>query len=539
VVPSIRTTLVGTAVALAAVAAISAVLVPLRAHLSVATAGLVLVVPVVLGVVVGGLVPGVVAVAAGFLAYDVLFIPPYGTLAVGALQNWTALVVYVLVLALVAGVVADQRRARRVATRREAETRRLWQLSETLLAEPDRLPDHVVTTVQEVFGPAWTVLLVAEPGSGTLRCTASAGAAVAPETIAAAAGAAGTPSRLLDDRSTRPAAAGPTAVALVAGDVPVGILVLSAAPVDIHDRRLLATFANQAALALARAELQAQAVRTEVLEETDRARRTLLRSVSHDLRTPLATVKTALSHLREGSVAGSREAELLHLAEAEADRLDRMVANLLDMTRIETGSLVLHRMALDVPDVVAEAVATAGLEPGAVELELEETLPPVDGDPVLLCHALVNLLDNANRVSPGQVTVSAACCDGGVVLAVEDRGPGLDDRQRTVLERAADGLRSCIPSGKPAGPPTGPPARGQAASAGSGRSQTGLGLAIAGSFVAAHGATLRAEPRTGGGTRLAFLLPAVGLPPEPADVDAPSGRAAGRCVGGPTTASLR
>ena len=156
---------------------------PLRSHLSVATAALVLVVPVVAGVVVGGLGAGVASVAAGFLVYDFVFIPPYYTLTVGAAQNWVALGVYVVVMLLVAQVVAHLESARREAQQRAAETQRLFELSELLVKDRsvEDLLETIVTAVRTVFDVPGVALLL--PVDGRLAIAASAGETIAPEEL--------------------------------------------------------------------------------------------------------------------------------------------------------------------------------------------------------------------------------------------------------------------------------------------------------------------------------------------------------------------
>lgn len=494
-----RRTVVGAVAAIALVVAFSAVMLPLRSSLSVATDGLVLVVPVVSGVVIGGLGAGIVAVVAGFLAYDLVFIPPYGTLAVGVGQNWVALVVYVVVLVLVAAVVADQRHARAEAYRREIETRRLFELSEALVVDGPGLYQQIVDAVAGTFHPTWVALLL--PADGALAVAAHAGAAAPSEQLASLVGTvteAGTDTEagtvpheattvhLLEPAPAPSSAGAPAVVAMVAGSGPVGMLAVAPAPANEHDRRLLATFANQAALAITRTELRAQAVQSERLEAAEEARRILLRTVSHDLRTPLATIKAALSDVLDPGVQlpDVTRDELVGLAEAQADRLDRMVANLLDMTRVEAGALQVRPAPAPVDEIVGDALAT--LSWPAVAVEIPDDLPPVVADHTLISHAVVNLIDNALRHAPGDVTVAAMTTGGSVEIAVSDRGPGVPPRRRlAIVQVGTTGV--------------------------TGRS--GLGLAIAEAFVAAHGSRLVVGDNPGGGARFSFLLPIAGEGP--------------------------
>ncbi len=157
-----RRTALGSAVALGGLAALVAVQLPLRAHLSVATPALVFVVPVIVGVVVGGVIPGVVGSVAGFIVYDVFFIPPYGTLTVQQARNWVAIAFYLVVVAVVAQVVTKLQLAREEAQRRTQDAERLFELSAALIGDLalSDLLSHIVTTVQSAFSPRWTALVL-------------------------------------------------------------------------------------------------------------------------------------------------------------------------------------------------------------------------------------------------------------------------------------------------------------------------------------------------------------------------------------------
>lgn len=491
----------GAAAAIVGVAVLTAVLVPARHHLSVATAGLVLVMPVVGGVAVGGLWAGVVAVSAGFLAYDFFFIPPYGTLSVGGGQNWVALVVYVVVMLVVARVVAYLQRARTEARRHEDDTRRLYLLSDLLIGEQatGELLETIVATIRQAFGARWAAVLlpVEEAAPDHLAVAATAGDTPGPGELAALTPLPGRPESM---RPTTPEGGTATAVVrlvLTALGRPVGMVVLAGASFDRHGWDLLRTYANQAALAIERTQLAEKARRIERLEEADRWRDALIGAVSHDLRTPLASVKTAVSTLRRGSsTLGRADTEdLLELIEDRADALDRLVANLLDMTRIQDGRLQLRREITPVAEVVeaslhAAAGALAGL---AVTVAVPDDVPPVDVDTVLMVQVLANLLDNAaHHNGPAEpVEVAAATAGPMVELSVRDHGPGVpaDDRQRVfqMFNRVS----------------------------GSGRA--GLGLTIAKAFVEANGGRIWVEDAPGGGARFVVALPAATLPAESLD----------------------
>jgi len=156
----------GIVVTLAGLGALLALLLPFRSHLSIAIPALAFVLPAMTGVVIGGFVPGVVGALAGFLVYDYFFLPPYYTLTVRSPSNWFALAVYVVVVLVVAQVVASQRRAREEALQRTEESERLFELSQALIGDLtlSQLLTHIVGTVQSVFGPRWTALVLPDGG---------------------------------------------------------------------------------------------------------------------------------------------------------------------------------------------------------------------------------------------------------------------------------------------------------------------------------------------------------------------------------------
>ncbi len=328
---------------------------PLRSHLSVATTALVFVVPVVVGVAVGGFTAGVAATAAGFLVYDFVFIPPYYTLYVGAAQNWTALGVYAVVMLVTARVVAQLNIARQEAQWRAQEVRRLFDLSELLVRESllTELVDTIVKAMVSAFDLEGAALLL--PGEHGLELVSSSGVELSEAERRQLVLSSGAPVSLAGSSTERGLL---RAVALTASGKPVGLLALRGLPAAGSSNELLQAFANHLAAALDRAELQERALRAQLLEEMDRVRRSLVGAVSHDLRTPLATIKVSTSSLldAEAPVEGADARELLELIDAQADRLDRLVANLLDMTRIESGALEIRPQRASVVDLVTEAL---------------------------------------------------------------------------------------------------------------------------------------------------------------------------------------
>ena len=488
-------TALGIVVTLGGLGALLALMLPFRAHLSIAIPALAFVLPAVIGVVIGGFIPGVVGALAGFLVYDWFFLPPYNTFTVRSPSNWFALAVYAVVVLIVAQVVAKLRSAREEALRRTEESERLFELSQALIGDLtlSQLLTHIVGTVQSVFAPRWTALVLPEAGpeatsSGVLRVAAAAGQPLSNGDLASVTSGGGQTRSLglVEDAGPRR-----VSVALVVSHRPVGMLVLQDVQLVERERSLLGTFANQAALAVDRAQLREQALRTRLLEEIDRWRSALMGAASHDLRTPLASIKTAVSSLRQSNAHLDPEdqSELLELIELQSDRLARLLTNLLDMTRIDAGALELHPTAVGFDELVDEALASLDgiVAPGRVAVDAPADLPLLHLDHVLMGQVLANVLENAERLSPDDsvIRVAARTAPGSaatrVEISVSDEGPGIarEDRERVFEMFSQNG----------------------------GGGRAGLGLAIAKAFVEAHGGLIWIDPDVARGARVVFTVP--------------------------------
>jgi two-component system, OmpR family, sensor histidine kinase KdpD len=499
-----KRTLLGLAAALASMAVLTAAMLPLRGILSVATTALILVVPVVIGVVVGGFAAGVLSVVAGFLVYDFFFIKPYLTLWVGAPQNWVALGVYVAVMLPVARVVAGLNTARARELRQGRELRQLFELSDLLVEDKplDVLLSVIVTALADVFGARQVALFL--PVGGRLELVSSAGEPLTDGQLREVLPAPGTPTAHTSERS------GLLVLALTASGRPVGLLALSADAAARHEREPLLLFANQIALAVERAQLREQALRTRVNEEMARLAKTLVAAVAHDLRAPLASIKASSSTLSDAELDIGPDARqhLAALIDVQADRLADLVQNLLDMSRIQAGVLQPRCTVTTLSKLTSAVVADPppAWQGHDVRVELPDDLPPIDADLVLMSRVLVNLVDNAVRHSPaGAPVLIRAAATGGfgpaaaggkvssvvppgasrapeeIELSVTDHGPGVDPGRRHeifgLFARRADDAGA------------------------------GLGLTIAKTFVEAHGQRIWVEDAPGGGARFCFTLP--------------------------------
>ena len=489
---AIRRTLFGTTVALFAMAVLTAAMIPLRSHLSVATTALVLVVPVVIGVVAGGVTAGFISVGAGFLVYDFFFIPPYLTLWVGRPQNWVALGVYVAVMLPVSQVVASMNSAKAEARRQGREIRELFELSHLLVEDRslDVLLSSVVTTLAEVFNADQVALLL--PEAEKLEVVATAGVPLSDEQLRRVLPASGELATL----DTRPFERdGLLVVALTAVGRPAGLLVLSGVAAVRHEREPLMLFANQIALAVERVQLREQVLQARLAEGMAALAKTLVTAVSHDLRAPLTSIKASSSTLVDTEFALDPDTtrRLAMLIDVQADRLAELVQNLLDMSRIQAGVLQPRCSVASIADIVVAAVDDLAPRGYFIRTEIEDDLPPVDVDLVLISRVLANLLENAIRHGPKSepITVCATLTEEHLIeVTVTDKGPGVSPQRRhEIFELFA---RRSNDAG------------------------AGLGLMIAKTFIEAHDQRIWVDDAPGGGARFCFTLPlATTLPEEP------------------------
>ncbi|MEU6181245.1 sensor histidine kinase [Streptomyces coeruleorubidus] len=414
----------------------------------------------------GGLLPALASAAVGSLLLNYFYTPPLHRWTIADPKNIVAIVIFVAVGVAVASVVDLAARRTHQAARLRAESEILSFLAGNVLRGETGLED-LLERVRETFGMESAALL--ERASD-----------VEPWTCAGRVGQ-GRPVERPDEADV---------------DMPVGdhmALALTGRVLPAEDRRVLAAFAAQAAVVLDRRRLQEEADRARTLAEGNRIRTALLAAVSHDLRTPLAGIKAAVTSLRSEDVEWSEEdrAELLEGIEEGADRLDHLVGNLLDMSRLQTGTVTPLIREIDLDEVVP--MALGGVPEASVDLDVPETLPMVGVDPGLLERAMANLVENAVKYSPSgtPVLVAASALADRVEVRVVDRGPGVPDEAKGRIfepfQRYGDAPRGA---------------------------GVGLGLAVARGFAEAMGGTLDAEDTPGGGLTMVLTLRAAGPRPE-------------------------
>jgi len=443
--------------------------------------------------------PAVLASVLGVLALDFFFVPPHHTLAVQDTQyllTFLGLLGVGVVVSTLAARAHDQTAAGR---RREAQTTALYSLSRDLAAAVglDAVLQVVISHIRETFHSAAAVLLPEGERLGVR--VASFGLTVDDDEHAVAIWAFQHGRPAGEGTDTLPAAALGYLPLKTARGV-VGVLgVRPAAPdqwVAPERRQLLEAFASQAALAVERAQLAEQASQIELLSATERLQAALLNSISHDLRTPLASITGVLSSLRKPRPTDAQSArlddaardELVESAWEEADRLNRLVANLLDMTRLEAGALKVTKEPCELQDVVGTVLLQLADRLGdrAVTTEIPPDLPLVPVDFVLIAQALANVLDNAIKYSPADlpIEITARVVSDQLEVTVADQGMGInpDDLGR-VFDKFYRVQRPESPTG------------------------TGLGLSISKGIVEAHGGAIQAQNRPGGGTIIKLTLP--------------------------------
>jgi two-component system, OmpR family, sensor histidine kinase KdpD len=485
----------GYAVAVGGTALVTAPLLAFRGEVSKTTVVLAYLLVVTAAAAAGGLGPGITAAALGFLCFDVLFLQPYHHIIVADPQDWLSLGVYLLVAVIVSLLVASSEHRRAQAERRERETRMLFDLSTSLVAHgslTDTL-EGVVRTVRSLFDLAGCAIVL--PAGDGIRLAAVDGEVPADLDERFAAVPPAQPSVQIQGPAGADLEPGQAlTVPMRGGEHAVGALVVVAGGPGSSgfgdaERRVLATFANQAALAVEQGQQEEQRNRALALQETDRLRTALLNSVSHDLRTPLASIKASASSLldREVRWSDAERDEFLATINTEADRLTRLVHNLLDMSRIEAGALDPRLVESSLAEVVGPVVRRArAASSQRVDVDVPDELPPVLVDPVRLDQVLTNLLDNARTyaaASPVQLVARPA--GDAVELRVVDHGPGIPDPER---ERVFDQFYRLKEGGRrPEG--------------------TGMGLAICRGIVQAHGGSLRVGTTPGGGASFVLTLP--------------------------------
>jgi two-component system sensor histidine kinase KdpD len=445
--------------------------------------------------------PSVLASVLSVAAFDVFFVPPYFTFAVADYGYLVTFAVMLVVALVTSTLTVRVRQHAEQAREREGRTAALYAVSRDLARARgvDEVMAAAVRHITQVFGSASAIFIPGEAGALALRAGGLGGAEsdLSEQAVARWVYEHGQPAGL--GSATLPGARA-LYLPLRAARGTAGVLaVRPPSPQRVAEpdqRHLLETFADQTALALERARLAEEAQHATVHAETERLRSALLSAVSHDLRTPLATITGATSTLMASDrrLDEATREELLAVAHEEAERLNRLVANLLDITRLEAGAVQVRKEWHPLEEIVGAALTRLErrLADRPVTTQIPADLPLVPLDGVLMEQMLLNLLDNALRHTPPRtpIEIAAALDDDHVSLEVADRGPGVPagDEAR-VFDRFYRGRPGVAEGG------------------------VGLGLTVCRGIVEAHGGRIEAVNRPGGGVAFRVTLPLGEKPP--------------------------
>jgi two-component system, OmpR family, sensor histidine kinase KdpD len=462
----------GFVLALLGMPLISIALANLRGELSLPGDILIFLLGVVGVALAGGMWPALVAALLGSVLLNYYFTPPLYEFTIAEAQNVLALLAYVVIAVAVSAVVDLAARRTREAAQASANAAVLANLAASVLRGEKALP-AILQQLRETYALDTVTLLERPPGTPV-----TPGRQQEPQRWRVAATVGGVPCGSPDDGD-----------AVIPVDDDLSLVLCGRTP-SAADRQVLGAFAAQAAVALRQEQLEEQAERVRPLAEADRMRTALLNAVSHDLRTPLASATAAVDSLRSTEVEWSERdrSELFDTAATSLQRLDRLVANLLDMSRLQAGALGIATQPITLDEVVPLALDDLGTGGHNVQLKIPDDLPDALADPVLLERVLVNLITNAVRHTPaGQsVLVAASTHADTVELRVVDRGPGIPEDKRDLIfepfQRLGDHDNS---------------------------SGVGLGLALSRGLAEAMGGTIVADETPGGGVTMILSLPAL------------------------------
>ncbi len=479
---TLRRKIAGYVLAAALSVVLTVALTALRGGLNLTSDALLFFVAVILTALVGGFAPAVLAAIAGSLLLNYYFIAPIHKLTIAEANNALALGVFVAVAVLVSSVVDIAARRTKQAARANAESELLATTAGSVLRGQQGL-SALLDRILEAFGMESVTLLECTPADG------QQGGQQPPDASSGRKRSMSGSWQVVASRGEPPVTTPEEADV----EVPVAAtlsLALRGRPLPASDRRVLGAFGSYAAVALDQQRLAAEAQAAKPIAAADRMRTALLAAVSHDLRTPLASAKAAVTSLRSRDVdwAAEDHDELLATADESLDRLTHLVDNLLDMSRLQAGALSLFPRPVGLDEIVSRALDN--LDPAArgIAVDIPVSLPEINVDPAILERVIVNLTENALRYAPADKPplLTASALGDWVELRVVDRGPGIpeEDRNRMFVpfQRLGDTDNT-----------TG----------------VGLGLALSRGLTEAMGGTLTAEDTPGGGLTMTVSVPAV------------------------------
>jgi two-component system sensor histidine kinase KdpD len=430
-----------------------------------------------------GLGPGILGSVLGMLCFNFFFLPPVGTLTIQDPQNWVALFAFLVTAVIASQLSAAARNRANEADKRRAEVWRLYQLSRAIIATPDSETAiaSIARQVVDAFGFDYCAVFL--PKQNWTRVAVGGDYSTPIEQSAI--------EQAFKDSDIRQARQGSAVIyaPLKVGVKPIGVLAVS--PSD-SERATIEAIAGLVALALERARFLTEVGSTEALRKSDEFKSALLASISHDLRTPLTSIRAAVDSLLEDEISWDQSAmrEFHTIISEEVARLTRLVDNLLEMARIEAGELKLLLRWESISEIISNVLlrCESSLRDFRVKVDAGEDHPLVYLDSRLIAEALSNLVENAAKYSPpgSQITIKARVQNGELVFSVTDEGIGILPGE---IERVFDKFyRGTSPRGR------------QTAG-------TGMGLAIAKGVIQAHGGRIWVDSRYEHGATFSFAIP--------------------------------
>jgi two-component system sensor histidine kinase KdpD len=440
--------------------------------------------------------PAILTSILSVVAFDLFFVEPYLTFAVSDTQYLITFVSLFVVGLVISSLAARAQEQTEAARAREVQTGELYDLSRDLAsaAALDAILQVLIRHVEQIFGREVVVLLPTATDSKHLEPRAASANLKLDEQEQAVADWVFQHGESAGRGTNTLGAARLRYLPLKTARGVVGVLGVMRPADSEHlspeQHRLMEAFGSQSAVAIERANLDTQARQAEILQVTEKLQSALLNSISHDLRTPLVSITGALSSLEDdrAHLDDEMRLRLVRNARGEAERLNRLVGNLLDMTRLEAGALKLKQEPGDIQDAIGAALNQLGgrVEGRHIAIDVADDVPLVEMDFVMIVQVLVNLLDNALKYSPPEtvIDVQGRVASGHLEVSVGDRGIGIPPED---LQHVFDKSFRVQHPGSVSG--------------------TGLGLSICKGLVEAHGGFIAAENRLGGGTVVTFALP--------------------------------
>lgn len=468
-------------------------------HIELINVALLYQLPVMMSAFWWGRWPSYLTAFCAVVLFDFFFIPPVFTLNVADIKHFWSFIIFLIVAFIIGGRTEQLRRQAATARQRELSTRALFDFSREIAAvvDLDFIAKRLVKQVAETVGRSIAVMLPDKAGKLSVWAEYQSQGkplSLTEEPLEAAAAAwAFEYGRAAGSSTDISPEARYFYVPLKTNDSTVGILAihLTGLRVSPEEKRLIEAWVGLAAIAVERVNYAEKAREAALLAESDRLRTALFNSISHELRTPLSSIVGSVSTLLEAEGVYSEKArhELLETIYEGAARMERLITNLLDTARLESGMMRLKIDWCDMVDIIGTALQRLGeaVSHYAVEVEAEQDLPLLRADCVLLEQVMINLLDNAMKYSAyqGEISIAVKPEDRSILVSVADRGSGIPEED---LSRIFDKFYRVQQPKHISG--------------------TGLGLSICKAIIEAHGGTVWAEHRGGGGSVISFRVPA-------------------------------